>query len=89
MINPGGWIRDIVANPTSEKVYVSIDTDEVVKIDLVTETIVQRVTVSGGPGAMAISPDGNRLFIALNDSNDIAVYSAHGLSFMNLIEVST
>jgi len=89
VLNPGGDIRDIVADPTQEKAYVSLSTGELVVVDLTFETISHRIAVSGGADALAISPDGSKLFVALRDSKDIAVYHPGSSSLINIIDTST
>ena len=89
VLDPGGDIRDIVADPTQEKAYASLSTGELVVVDLTFETIVHRFAVSGRAGALAISPDGSKLFVAMRDNTDIAVYHPGTSSLIDIIDTST
>jgi len=78
LVDPGGVIRDMVADPVRNVVYASLDTDEVVALDANSGAVTARLPVANGPGGLAVSPNGSRLYVALLDTYDVAVLNLPG-----------
>ncbi|MBV9173928.1 MAG: PQQ-dependent sugar dehydrogenase, partial [Chloroflexi bacterium] len=58
-IEIGGGPIAVLADPPRQRVYVLTDTtNELVAVDTTTQTITQRLTLSGKPSAAAVAPDG-------------------------------
>ena len=80
VVDPGGLVESIVADPVRNAFYASLDTNEIVLVDTA-GAVSQRVTVAGDPDALAVASDGSALYVALEDSHDVAVYTLPGLTF--------
>jgi len=89
IVGLGADVRDMVATPSGEGLYFNLETDELVAVNMGATSVSARVTVAGGPGVLALSPDGSRLYVSLVDNLEIAVYSAPGLSFIRTLHTSS
>jgi DNA-binding beta-propeller fold protein YncE len=87
LVDPGGGVLGLAADPTRPVFYASLDTSEVVTIDA-SGSITARVGVPETPGALAVDPDGSRLYVALAVSHDIGVVELGGGGFSGTIELS-
>ena len=87
IVNPGGIIETIVADPVRNVFYASLDTNEVVIVSTA-GSVSDRVTVSGNPDALAVARDGTALYVALEDTHDVAVYDLPGLTFRTNYDLS-
>jgi len=82
VVELGGEVRDMVADATGSRLYFTLDTDEIVTVNMGATSVAARVTVAGDPGPLALSPDGSRLYVGLRDTFEIAVYTAPGLAYV-------
>lgn len=80
LIDPGGAVRDIVASPTSNVCFASVDTGEVLVINMETQTIINSIPVAN-PGPLALSPSGSLLYVGSKDSYTILVFQIPSLIF--------
>jgi len=87
LVDVGGNIRDIAADPVRNEVYVSIDTGEIVRVNLATESVTGRLATGGDPDELAVSPDGTKLFVGMSDSLDVLVVTIPGFSVDSLIDL--
>jgi hypothetical protein len=88
LLDPGGVIERIEASPVENMFYATLDTNEIISAAFGATTVTNRVTVLGDPGALAVSPDGSKLYVVLQDTYDVAVYNTSGLSYVTTIDVS-
>ena len=63
LVDPGGSIEDMVADPVRNDFYATLETDEIVKVSFMTKSVAARVTVPGDPELLAVAPDGSRLYV--------------------------
>ncbi len=87
LVDPGGIIESIVADPVRNVFYASLETNEVVIVSTA-GSVSNRVTVSGNPDALAVARDGTALYVALEDTHDVAVYDLPGLTFRTNYDLS-
>ena len=88
LVDPGGVIKDIVASPVGNDMYASLDTGKIVKVPFAGPGVSGQVTAVGVPGQLAVAPDGSRLYVALEDSFDVAVYSLPGMTYVDTFDLS-
>lgn len=80
-ITVGEEPRYIVAHPSSAFAYVSDGRNNVVKINTLDHSVVTSIALPGNPRNMAISPDGSKLYVAVqNDSLQVVDTAADTVS---------
>jgi len=88
LVDPGGVIESIVADPSRNVFYATLETNEVVVVTT-GGAVSNRVTVAGDPDVLAVARNGSALYVALEDSHDVAVYDLPGLTFRATWNLST
>lgn len=85
-IDPGAGITALIADPVLPRLYASLDSDEVVFVDLSSQTITNRIPVPN-PGNIAL--ESGRLFVALRNSSDIGVIDIASATYQKTILTSS
>jgi len=88
VLEVGDEIRDMVADPVRNDLYASLVTGEIIRVNMETREITDRVFAVDNPYHLATSPDGTKLFVSLFPSCDIAVYSLPSLAYETTYDVS-
>jgi hypothetical protein len=88
IVDPGGTILGIAADPVRPLFYASLDTCEVVVIQIESGSILARIATPQVPGQMAVEPDGSKLYVALVDTYDIGVIDPGLRIFSGIIDLS-
>jgi len=82
-------VNDIVAHPTRPYVYVSVaNQNRVLVVNTLTLEIEASVGLGAGPAGMALSPDGNLLYVAHSASQTIGVMDTRTLEVLPGINVA-
>jgi DNA-binding beta-propeller fold protein YncE len=77
-------VKGICANAKKHRIYIST-VESLTCIDLLTEKIVWEKSYEGGCDRMAISPDGNIIYLPTFEGNDWKVLSAESGSIISVI----
>lgn len=80
LVDPGGLVEDLVADPVRNVFYASLETDEVVIVST-SGSVTTRVSVPDDPHTLAVSTDGSKLYVTLATTNTVAEYDLPGLTF--------
>lgn len=87
--------NDLVWDRTSSTMYVAIATDSIqhptslVQVDPATSTIVASRALAAEPSLLAISDDGQYLYVAIRDSTTIERYALPGLTLDATLDIGT
>ncbi|EQD50288.1 40-residue YVTN family beta-propeller repeat-containing protein, partial [mine drainage metagenome] len=81
---------DVLAGSTGKHLYVTLSETSDLSIIALATDVVSTLTIPNGldPLALALSPDGSRLYIANSGNNTIAVLNVETGSFLNSIAVT-
>jgi YVTN family beta-propeller protein len=70
-LNGSRALSGVVVNPSGTRVYVAgSDSQQVHVVDAASNTVIGDVALPGRPGAIALTPDGTRLYAALSFNAD-------------------
>ncbi len=80
----------VLAGSSGRHLYVTLSQDSVLSIVTLPTDVVSTLTIPNGldPLALALSPDGSRLYIANSGNNTIAILDIEKGSFLNSISVT-
>ena len=87
-----GWgaARHIVLHPTLDRFYVSdMARAAVFVLDIKTDRIISEIPVADKPNTIALSPDGNHLFVSNRGPNNPVDYTIKGPEFGKVLCIDT
>lgn len=71
----GNTPRGVVFHPDGQKAYFAVAGQNVVREFSTTSlTVTRTITVGGQPGAIAVTPDGRKLYVSNEQGNSVTVY---------------
>lgn len=74
LVNVGGDIQDLVANPANQEFYiVNTSADKVRIFNFDQNELVGIIPLGGSPSMMVVSPDGKKIYATLNAQSSVAV----------------
>ena len=81
----GGDAHEMVLDSNRQTLYISVPAlHEVVLVSTVDYTIIDRLVLPSSTRGMDMSDDGDRLFVALNDSGSVANIDLNNMSFVTI-----